>query len=284
MQRRKQRERCCRVSRFVFSVRPTVIYPDDVFTPEDRRHLKEALIDRAHDDDRVVGAALLGSSSTSAEDEWSDVDLALSVRSDKVDDAIDDWTTVMYQDHRAVHHLDVRWKTALYRVFLLENTLQVDLSFWASEKFVSTGPSFRLLFGEAPPQHVRENRPSEAIIGEAWLYLLHARSSMGRGRYWQANYMIAGVRDHVLELACRRHDLRTDHARGVDDLPAAMLDDYASMLPRTLGELDLQKALSATTARLIDEAHETEPELMERIKGPLQTIGSSAPLRSAADR
>jgi len=246
-----------------------------VFTPEDRRHLKEALIDRAHDDERVVGAALLGSSSTCAEDKWSDIDLALVVRSDRVDDAIDDWTTVMYEAHRAVHHFDVRWKTTLYRVFLLDNTLQVDLSFWTSEEFVATGPRFRLLFGEPPAQYPREKRPSEAIIGEAWLYLLHARSSLARRRYWQANYMIGGVRDHVVELACRRHDLRTDDARGVDDLPAALLDDYASMIPPTLGELDLRKAFGATTARLTNEAHHINPELAERIRETLETIGSS---------
>lgn len=121
-----------------------------MFTPEDRRHLKQALIDRAYHDDRVVGAALIGSSSTSTEDKWSDIDLALSIRGDTVHDAIDDWTTVMYETHRAVHHFDVRWNTTLYRVFLLESTLQVDLSFWASEDFVATGPTFRLLFGEPP--------------------------------------------------------------------------------------------------------------------------------------
>lgn len=250
-----------------------MIYADRVFSPEERRHLKEALIARAQEDERVVGAALLGSSSTSAEDEWSDIDLALSLRSDKVTEAIDDWTTLMYEDHRAVHHFDVRWKTTLYRVFLLENTLQVDLSFWASHEFVAAGPTFRLLFGEPPREHIAAKRPSEAIIGEAWLYLLHARSSAARRRRWQANYMIATVRDHVLELACRRHDLRPDHARGVDDLPVALLDDYASMIPESLADLELRNALRATTARLIDEAYRAEPELTERIRATLHSIG-----------
>lgn len=87
--------------------------------------------------------------------------------------------------------------------------------------------------------------------------------------------MIAEVRNHVLELACRRHDLRADHARGVDDLPVTLLDAYASMIPQSLHELDLRKAFAATTARLIDEAHKTQPELAERIAATLKTIGSS---------
>lgn len=48
-----------------------------MFGPEDRRHLKEALIGRARHDNRVVGAALLGSSATGTGDKWSDIDLAL---------------------------------------------------------------------------------------------------------------------------------------------------------------------------------------------------------------
>lgn len=87
--------------------------------------------------------------------------------------------------------------------------------------------------------------------------------------------MIATVRDRVLELACRRHDLRADHARGVDDLPVALLDACASMITPSPNELDLRKALAATTARLIDEAHHTEPELTEHIRATLKTIGSS---------
>jgi hypothetical protein len=251
-----------------------VVYARDVFTSDQRQSLKDALIGRAHSDDRVIGAALLGSSSNGMEDEWSDIDLALCVRAERLGDAVDDWTSSMYEDHRAVHHLDVRWNTTLYRVFLLENTLQVDLSFWAPDTFVAAGPSLRLLFGEPPAEYTPEQRGSEVIVGEAWLYLLHARSSVARKRYWQASYMIAGVRDRILELACRRHDLRTDDARGVDKLPAALLDSYASMVPSSLAEHDLRQALAATTACLVDEAREAEPELAHRIAETLQNVGS----------
>lgn len=42
------------------------------------------------------------------------------------------WTDRMYGEHGAVHHVDIVSENTLYRVFLLSNTLQVDLSFWPS--------------------------------------------------------------------------------------------------------------------------------------------------------
>lgn len=48
-----------------------------MFTAVSRERLNEQLIAEARMEDRVVAAALLGSSSAGAEDEWSDIDLAL---------------------------------------------------------------------------------------------------------------------------------------------------------------------------------------------------------------
>jgi hypothetical protein len=45
---------------------------------------------------------------------------------------------------------------------------------------------------------------AEAIIGMAWLYALHARSCIARRKLWQAEYMISGIRDNALALACLR--------------------------------------------------------------------------------
>jgi hypothetical protein len=52
-----------------------------------------------------------------------------------------------------------------------------------------------------------------------WLYALHARSSIARGRALQALYMINGIRDQAVSLACLRHGLPPDQGRGADDLP-----------------------------------------------------------------
>ena len=245
-----------------------------MFTPDDRRALREALIARAGGDDRVVAAALVGSSATGAEDEWSDIDLALAVEADRLDATIEDWTTSMYEAHGAVHHLDVRWEATVYRVFLLGSTLQVDISFWPSAAFIATGPRFRLLFGDPPVEHPSPEQPSEAIIVEAWLYLIHVRSSIARGHPWQADHMLATARDHVLELACRRHDLDPDHARGVDELPGKLLAEYAAMRPSSLAEPELRAALRATVTSLDAETRHAAPALAGQIRAALEEVGS----------
>jgi predicted nucleotidyltransferase len=245
-----------------------------MFTPQERQELKRALIDRARADQHVVGAGLVGSSATGEEDPWSDIDLALSVGAGEIDTVVAEWTALIYEAHGAVHHLDVWLGAILYRVFLLESTLQLDLSFWTAEQFAATGPRFSLLFGAPPPERYPKRRAGEVVVGEAWLYLLHARSSLARGRHWQANYMLAGVRDRVLELTCRRHDLRPEDARGVDDLPPALLAGYSAMVPSGLGADELGEALRAASAHLLEEAGEADPRLAGRIAATLEEIGA----------
>jgi hypothetical protein len=75
----------------------------------------------------------------------------------------------MYTVHEAVHHLDVHWKTTLYRVFLLQSTLQVDVSFWDSAAFVKAGPRFQLLFGDPPAEYTAEPMNRDALLGQTWL-------------------------------------------------------------------------------------------------------------------
>ena len=68
------------------------------------------------------------------------------------------------------------------------------------------------------------------LIGMGWLYALHARSSIARGKFWQAEYMVSGVRDHALALACVRHGLSAVHGRGMDELPAEVAAGFEGAL------------------------------------------------------
>jgi hypothetical protein len=116
-----------------------------------------------------------------------------------------DWTQSMYRDHAAITNYDVRRGAILYRVFLLDSTLQVDLSFWQTTEFRPTGPKFSLIFGAAGEPIPAPQPDSMDLIGMAWLHALHVRSSNARGRHLQAERMLSGMRDNVLALACKRH-------------------------------------------------------------------------------
>lgn len=141
------------------------------FTPEQRERLRKELVSAAYADTRVTGAAVTGSAAVGREDRWSDIDLALCVAADADgEQVLADWTDRMYREHAAVHHVDVTRGVALYRVFLLTSTLQVDLAFWPAAEFGAIAPAFRLLFGTANERPTAPAPVAAELIGMGWLY------------------------------------------------------------------------------------------------------------------
>jgi hypothetical protein len=244
-----------------------------MFTPEERTRLREALLEAASADERISGAAVTGSASEDREDRWSDIDLAFGIRNGyDLQAALADWTGRMYKQHGALHHVDVHAGAWIYRVFLLSDILQVDLAFVPQEEFRPLASTFRLVFGKALQPKTSFPTEPEAIIGLSWLYVLHARSSIARGKLWQAEYMVSGARDHVLSLACVRHRLPTHHARGIDGLPHDILSRYEESLIGRLSADDLSRALEVVVRGLISEVHSVNAELAGRLEGPLTEL------------
>jgi hypothetical protein len=244
-----------------------------MYTPEDRERLRDSLLATARADERITGAALTGSAAHGAEDRWSDLDLAFGVSDAAgVRDTLDGWTDMMYRDHDALHHVDVSLGATIYRVFLLRNTLQVDLAFSPASEFGALAPTFRLLFGAAVERpHVPPSAAAN-LIGFGWLYALHARSCIGRGRWWQAEYMISGVRDHTLALACLRHDLPAVQGRGIDRLPHDVTAPLEDALVRTLGGGEISRALNAAIEGLLREIRDADRELAVRLEQTLKEL------------
>jgi hypothetical protein len=248
-----------------------------MFTESYRQELKDTLITRATNDEHISGVALTGSASIDLEDPWSDIDLALGVRyGTEVADVINDWTTTIYNHHGAVDHLDVARGNTTYRVFLLSNSLQVDIAFSPEAEFGAVGPSFRLLSGEAVelPQPPVAN--AESVIGMAWLYALHARSSLARGRFWQAEYMISGIRDEVLSLACLRHGLPWTQGRGLHDLPSDVAAPLEETLVRTLDQSELVRAFVTVTEIFIKEVGHHDEYRASRLGPVIRELVRSA--------
>jgi hypothetical protein len=244
-----------------------------MFTPEDRNQLRDTLIAAARADGRVTSAALTGSTALEAEDRWSDIDLALGVAAEANRTQVAaDWTDRMYRDHGAVHHVDVSWGGVLFRVFLLATTLQVDLAFWPEAEFGAIAPSFRLLFGTARERSGPPAPTAAGLIGMGWLYALHARSSIARGRVWQAEYMISGMRDQVLALTCLRHGVPAVQARGIDSLPPEATVAVAGSLVCSLEAVELRRAFIAVTDALVAEIERADPGLARRLGPPLRDL------------
>lgn len=220
-----------------------------MFTVEQRDRVRDRLIELAKPDGEVAAAALVGSSATGATDPWSDIDMALSIRGDLAA-AMERWTRTLEGEFGAIRHWDLRSGAAVYRVFLLSDGPEVDLSFVPEAEFGARGPHWRTLFGESVTLPAAAPPRVDDLAGLAWHHLLHARSCIERGRLWQAEYWISGVRDQVLALASLRWGHETSYAKGAHQLPASVTVPLEAALVRSLdrGELRRRAAGSIVSA------------------------------------
>jgi predicted nucleotidyltransferase len=239
-----------------------------MFTPDERDRLRSDLIEFARHDPRISSIAITGSAASGREDRWSDIDLAFGISEEAgLDGVLSDWTAHMYEQCLALHHVDVNFGRWLYRVFLLPGTLQVDLAFAPAAEFGALTPAFRLVYGRAGVPPVVAPALPDHFIGMSWLYALHARTSIARRRWWQAEYMVSGLRDCVLALACQRHGLSAVHGRGIDQLPSEILVPLEGTLVRSLDADCLLQALRAALEVFIQEIQAQDPRLASRL-GP----------------
>jgi hypothetical protein len=232
-----------------------------VFTVEQRDSLRERVLALAEADPRVVAGAAVGSLALGGGDRFSDLDLTFAVAEEAaVPGVLDDWTRTLGDELDALQLVDLERGPTIYRVFLLPDALQFDLSLTPAARFAPAGPRWRLLFGEIVESETRTPKPPDAadLFGWGVIYGLHARTCIERGRVWQAEHYVGAVRDHALSLACLRHDLPAVQARGYDDLPADVLAAFDRAHVRSVDPDELRRALAAGLEVLLDEGRRAE--------------------------
>ena len=111
----------------------------------------------------------------------------------------------------------------------------------------------------------------EALFGYAVHHTLRARFCIERGRWWQAEYWISGVRDYALHLACRRRGLPAAHGRGFDDLPAEVHELFTGALVASLTRAELLRALGCAVRGLLAEAEEVQ-EVATKVAPQLERL------------
>jgi hypothetical protein len=250
-----------------------------VFTVEQRDALRERLLRLAEADERVVAGAAVGSLAVDSGDRYSDLDLTFGI-ADRVPvaDVLDDWTRTLVDELDAVQLTDLERGPTIYRVFLLPDALQFDLSMTPAEQFRPAGPRFRLLFGEtaagdgapakpAAPGNLFISTPSvpHDLFGWGVIYALHARACIERGRVWQAEHYVGAVRDHALSLACLREGQLAVQARGYDDLAAETLARFDGAHVGAAEPGALRKALGASVRTLMHEGAEARVRHAETV-------------------
>jgi hypothetical protein len=248
-----------------------------MYTPQERERLRTQLLALAREDPRVTGGAITGSATAGREDNYSDIDLAFGVRTPAdVLAVLDDRSTWMRERCGAVDQLDLVVGAWVYRVFLLPSTLQVDIACVPEDQFGARAPTFKLVFGRA----TELPRPASAnvhdLIGWAWLYGLHARSAIARGKRWEAEYMVSAVRDQVIALASMRLGLPSAHARSADLLPAEVTAPLEQAIVRDLSTSELVRALRVSVDALLGEIRLVDAALAERLENTLRELVTTA--------
>ena len=232
-----------------------------MFTVEQRDALREHLLRLAEGDERVIAGAAVGSLAVDSGDRFSDLDLTFAIADAvPVAEVLDAWTRTLAQELGAVHLVDLVRSPTIYRVFLLPDALQFDLSMTPAAQFRPAGPRFRLLFGEiaAGEPEIPASPDVAGLFGWGVIYALHARACIERGRVWQAEHYVGAVRDRALTLACLREGLPAEQAHGYDDLPAETLARFEAAHVRDVEPDALRTALAASVHALIragGEAH-----------------------------
>ena len=246
-----------------------------MFSVEDRDRVHDRVLEMAAADPHVIAAAVVGGLADGGGDRWSDLDLTFAVADDvPVSDVLDNWTQEFMAEFDAAHLFDLPAGPSIYRVFLLPGCLQVDLSFTPAAAFGARGPRFRLLFGtavdvpQAPPPSAND------LFGLGVHHAVRARFCIERGRRWQAEYWISGVRDQALALACHRRGLAVAHGRGFDDLPPDVLAQFDDTLVRSLQPEELRRALTSAVSGLLRESAEAA-ELAARVEAQLRELSDS---------
>lgn len=243
-----------------------------LFSIEYRDRIRNRTLELAASDSRVVAGAVVGSLAIDEGDRWSDLDLTFAV-ADEVNqlDVLQEWTHKLVDEFDATQLFDLPSGASIYRVFLLPGCLQFDLSFTPASKFGATGPKFKLLFGSSIEKPHYPPPAAHELFGYAVHHALRARFCIERGRYWQAEYWISGVRDYALNLACLRHGFPANDGRGYDALPVDVRAGFTGALVTSLDRAELLRTLECAIAGLLQEAHEVQ-ELAKKVEPQLHLL------------
>ena len=224
-----------------------------MFTVADRDRLHDYVVAMGERDDRIVAAALVGSLAGDSSDRWSDIDLSFAVDEGiDVNEVLEDWTPEIIEAFDAVLLFDLPVRSMVYRVFLMPECLQLDISMAPASDFRPTSPRFRLLFGSAGPPVPPSPPPVGDLLGWAMLWARHGRVCIERGHFWQAEYCISELRRNSLALACIKHDLPASYGKGFDHLPADIRDRFLPALVVSLDENALSRALRSAIDAFIE--------------------------------
>jgi hypothetical protein len=251
-----------------------------IFAPSDRDATLARVLELLEADPRIEAAVINGSLGAGTADRWSDIDVATLVAdAQDCERVADEWIARVYRELPVAHHYRTSFGPTIVPGFLLDNGLEVDLAFTPAREFTVWAP-VRVAFDRtgtatrvaASPVSWSPTADWRGEAGFAWHDVLHACVAADRGRPWRALFYLQRVRTRTLALASERHGWEADEFARVDDLPAAERDPLLASLVSALEPAPLLQAIEVATHAFLDELRRGDPELADRLEGPLLTV------------
>ena len=248
-----------------------------MFDVDVREGVSGSILEVVSRDPRATAGAVVGSLALTSGDRFSDVDLSFAIR-DGIDlrTVLNDWTELFAVNNDIDVLFDLVSGPSIYRVFLFPGALQVDLSVTPASSFGRRGATFRLLFGDESTSTDPTQRSESDMAGYAVHHVLHARTSIERGRWIQAAYWISELRNEALYIAMSRTGVEPSQARGAHLLPFGLTAEVERTFPASLDEAELRRALAESIA-LLRRATQNSDLLTKRVLAQLNELGSGEP-------
>lgn len=248
-----------------------------IFSADDREAVLSRVLELGEADHRLEAAVLTGSIGSDSADRWSDIDVAFVVSDTESCEMIaEDWKEGCYRSLPVAHHYETAFGTTLVRGFLLDNGLEVDISFTPSAEFTVWSP-VSVVFDRrgrttqiaAVPEEWVPTPDWQGQAGFAWHDVLHACVAANRNKPWQSLFYLQRIRNRTLALASERRGIDADEFKHVDELPAAELEPLTASLVNDLSAASLIEAIDVATRAFLDELRRGDPRLASGLAQPL---------------
>lgn len=239
-----------------------------LYNSQSRQETLEKLREALKSDYRIGGVLLVGSGDFGFKDEFSDIDLAVVVSEEQ--DALTvfrDWE-LMIRDLLPVLwcFTDIRGPEVGLYAFILEDFLEIDISFQSLSVLSARSPNWTVLFDRTG--QIEENlhvSRSESLepnletlytrrLDSIWHYVTHVAVSIKRGHLWRAMHYLEEIRNRTIELEGLVRKRQSRHFREVDQLPRDWLAALERTFPARLAHDELVRALYAATECFFETA------------------------------
>lgn len=250
----------------------------EIHSPGSREAILESIITKLKEDQRIVGAILVGSGAYDFKDKYSDIDLAVvTMEEENLEEIYYDWIEVMQNAFQIIHRFEfVVTPKILLHGFFLENFIEIDISFQPINAISAHKKNWLIIFDitgklkeimqESWKQEEKKNylkRFTDQVDG-SWYYVNQALIALARGNYWKALYQIETIRNEIVNIVSLPAKLSVKHYNNIEKLPQTLLKELESLLNLSLNKENLFSAVKKATEIYFREIAKTS----KQINGP----------------